>query len=166
MFQVIIGAIRAIGHLSYFIYFPDFFTMSESCPTTKLNLYKSTLTNLTLKVKRAIDDATEGSTVSLNWNQRNNIKKHAWGSCNTIGMLLVYSSELKYSNDVFIGSILSEQFRCVQFSNRIHDKIAAASVNSLVKLPNIFWQSLSDENDTIGRGIATCLCYLDSVSNP
>jgi hypothetical protein len=164
VFQVVVNAIRAIGHLSYFIYSSKFFTMSEPCISTKLNLYKNSLSSLTLKVKRALDDATEGLSSCLTWSQRNNAKKQAWGSCSTIGILLTYSPVLPSRDAIDIDIVLIEQFRCLQLSNAIHDKIAAAAAHSLANLPYSFWLSLPEDCDSIGRGIACCLHHLGQVN--
>lgn len=163
--KVVTNAIRAVGHLSHFVYSLDFFSTTESCESTKINLYKDALSTLTIKVKRALDDAIEGPFTHLTWNQRNNAKKHAWGSCSTIGMLLTFSHVLQYFGNVFIDSVLLEQFRCIHLSNAIHDKIAAAAVHSLMKLPISFWQMLPDNCDSIGRGLLYCFCYLCNVSS-
>jgi hypothetical protein len=116
-------------------------------------------------VKRAVDDVTEGPSTQLTWNQRSNIKKHAWGSCSTIGVLLSFSNAVQELDSIFIESILLQLFRCVQVSNEIHDKIASAAVHSLVTLPNSFWHELPDDCSSIGFGLACCFCYLSNVSS-
>ena len=128
-------------------------------------MYAATMSKLTLKVKRALDDAVEASTNScLTWSQRSYLKKHAWGSCSTIGMLLAYSNWIQYYEDACFESTLLEQFRCIQLSNAIHGKIAAAAVHSMSNLPCSFWQQMPDNCRCIGRGLASCFCYLNNVS--
>ena len=163
LLQVVVNAIRAAGQLSYFIYSPNVVAESKQCIATKSNLYKSSLSYLTLKVKRAIDDANKSSTAPLTWNQRNNIKKHAWGSCSAIGMLLAYS-HMTCRDHILIESVLFEQFRCIQLSSTIHDKIVATAAHSLVNLPDAFWQQLSENCESISHGIISCFCYLYHVS--
>lgn len=121
------------------------------------------LANLIHRVQCAIDHATEGSSINLSSSQRNIAKKHAWGSCSTIGMLLGYSQAMQ-CDDGIINCALLEQFRCVQLSHTIHEKIVAAAVHSLVSLPDSFWHSLPDSCESIGHGLASSLCYLFKVS--
>jgi hypothetical protein len=152
-----------VGQLSYFIYSSDFYTPE---PSTTLDLYHNVLSNLTQKVKCGTDLVVEGMSTDVSSNQRNTAKKHAWGSCSTIRMLLGYRELWQHHDAKLIQYVLFEQFRCLQLSNELHDKIVAAAITSLVSLPVSFWQLLPKECDSIGRGLASCFCHFSNVSSP
>lgn len=161
--KVVGNAIRTIAHLAHFFYSSDFATEEDLATTSTLDSYCTLLTSLSAKVKLALDDATGESSAELTWKQRNGAKKHAWGSCTTLGTLFSFSTLTCRLDTSVLETALLELFRCLQLSNTINDKITTASVHTLAKMPASFWQCLP-VCDSIGHGIATCFSFLHEVS--
>ncbi|KAL7537769.1 hypothetical protein ACHAXR_008053 [Thalassiosira sp. AJA248-18] len=153
--KVVANAIRTISHMAYFV-FDD--------TSATLDVYRSLLSDLSAKIKLALDDATGETCKELTWKQRNGAKKHAWGSCTTIGTLLSFSNMLPYMEDSHVEPALSSLFRCIQISNVISEKIVAAAIKALASLPATLWHHLSGKCDSIGCGLATCFGFLHEVS--
>ena len=164
--QVVANAIRSISHLAYFVYHPKHVSEEDNA-SAPLEVYITLLRELSVKIEFALDDAA-GETVGelvQTWKQRNGAKKHAWGSCTTLGVLLSFTDLHPHIDDSLIEAALSSMFRCLQLSNVLHEKIAAAAINSLVGLPVPLWQHLSScRCDSIGRGLAACFGFLHEVS--
>ena len=158
--QVGANAIRTISHVAYFVYHPDIHDMTSGAQ----DVYQSLLSELAAKIQFALDDAVGETHGELTWKQRNGAKKHAWGSCATLGMLLSCTNMHQCVDATLFENVMSCLFRCVQLSNAINEKIAAASTNALLGLPTTLWQRLSSNCNSIGRGLATCFGFLHEVS--
>jgi len=158
--KVVANAIRSISHIAYFVYCPEYFSEIENSTLAALHVYRSLLSDLSEIIKFALEDAAGEIPRELTWKQRNGAKKHAWGSCTTLGMLLSFSNLLPYIDDSLAESALSSLFRCIQLSNVINEKIVAAAIKALEKLPITLWHHLSCKCDSIGRGLATCFGFL------
>ena len=160
--KVVGNAIRTIGHVSYFVYTPEFLSNEGGSVSDDLKLYCSLLSNLTRKIHDVLCDATGEISRELSWKQRNSAKKHAWGSATTIGMLLGHSHLLSHFDDSLVESALLQLFRCIQLHAFINEKIFAAAVNALSALPASLWQYLSTKNcNVIACGLATFFSFLE-----
>lgn len=130
------------------------------------------LSRLSAKINFALDDAVGKSPSGLTWKKRNGAKKHAWGSCTTLGTLLSFSNLFPYLDVSLMESALSSLFRCIQLSDAVNEKITsaanekiiAAAISALAGLPMELWEHLSCKCDSIGRGLATCVGFLSEVS--
>jgi hypothetical protein len=161
--KVVVNAIRTIGHVSYFVYTPEFLANKGERVSDLLKLYCSLLSNLTLKIQVVLCDATGEAPRELTWKQRNSTKKHAWGAATTIGMLLGHTHLLSHFEDSLVESALLQLFRCIQLHDFINEKIVAAAANALSTLPCSLWQYLSEMNcNSIAFGLATFVNFLDS----
>lgn len=158
--KVVANAIRSINHISYFVYHPEYLSEIEDKSSAALDVYCSLLSDLSSKIKFALEDAAGEIPMELTWKQRNGAKKHAWGSCTTLGMLLSFSNILPFIDVTLNESSLSSLFRCIQLSNIINEKIVAAAIKALVNLPITMWHHLSCKCDSVGRGLATCFDFL------
>ncbi len=161
--KVVGNAIRTIGHVSYFIYTPEFLSIEGgSSVSDDLKLYCSLLSNLTGKIHDVLCDASGETSRELTWKQRNSVKKHAWGSATTIGMLLDHSHLLSHFDDSLVECALLQLFRCIQLHAFINEKIVAAAVNALSVLPASLWQYLSTkQRNVIACGLATFFNFLE-----
>ncbi|KAL9191253.1 hypothetical protein ACHAXT_000959 [Thalassiosira profunda] len=158
--KVAANAIRSISHVAYFVYHPDLDIDSDA-----QDVYTSLLSALSDKVHFALDDAVGKSPRELTWKQRNGAKKHAWGSCTTLGMLLGCTKMYPGFDGAVAESVMSSLFRCIELSSVINEKIAAAATNALVGLPIALWQHLSSRCNSIGRGLATCFGFLGETKS-
>lgn len=161
--KVVVNAIRTIGHVSYFVYTPEFLSNEGERVSDLLKLYCSLLSNLTLKIQVVLCYATGEAPRELTWKQRNSAKKQAWGAATTIGMLLGHTHLLSHFDDSLVESALLQLFRCIQLYDFINEKIVAAAANALSTLPCSLWQYLSEMNcNSIAFGLATFVNFLDS----
>eukprot|EP00985_Skeletonema_marinoi_P015830 scaffold8277_cov153-Skeletonema_marinoi.AAC.6 len=161
--KVVGNAIRTIGHVSYFVYTPEFLSNEGGSVSDDLKLYGSLLSNLTGKVHGVLCDATGETSRELTWKQRNSAKKHAWGAATTIGMLLGHSHLLSHFDDSLVESALLQLFRCIQLHAFINEKVFAAAVNALTALPASLWQYISTTNSNVTAcGLATFFNFLES----
>lgn len=161
--KVVVNAIRTIGHVSYFVYTPEFLSNEGERVSDLLKLYCSLLSNLTSKIQVVLCDATGEAPRQLTWKQRNSTKKQARGAATTIGTLLGHTHLLSHFDDSLVESALLQLFRCIQLHDFINEKIVAAAVNALSTLPCSLWQYLSEMNcNSIALGLATFVNFLDS----
>jgi len=162
--KVVGNAIRTIGHVSYFVYTPEFLSNEGGSVSDDLKLYCSLLSYLTTKIHDVVCDSTGEASRELTWKQRNSAKKHAWGAATTIGILLGHTHLLSHFDDSLVESALLQLFRCIQFHAFINEKIFAAAVNALSALSGSLWQYLSTfkKCDIIARGLATFFNFLES----
>lgn len=160
--KVVGNAIRTIGHVSYFVYTPEFLSNEGGSVSDDLKLYCSLLSNLTAKIQDILCDSTGETSRELTWKQRNSAKKHAWGAATTIGMLLGHTHLLSYFDDSLVESALLQLFRCIQLHAFINEKIFVAAVNALSALPGSLWQYLSTKKcNIIACGLATFFNFLE-----
>lgn len=162
--KAVANAIRSISHTAYFVYFPGCISDEGTDTTpTEIELYRSLLSALSEKINFAIDDAAGEGPKELTWKQRNSAKKHAWGACTTLGMLLNFTDTLAKIEDSSVESSLASLFLCIQLSTSINEKILASAVKGLESIPPTVWRHMSNhECDAIGRGLATCLGFLQT----
>ena len=161
--KVVGNAIRTIGHVSYFVYTPEFLSKKGGTISEDLKLYCSLLSNLTTKVRVVLCDASGETSRELSWKQRNNAKKHAWGAATTIGILLGHNHLLSHYDDSLVESALSQLFRCIELHAFINEKIFAAAVNALSTLPISLWKYTSTKKcEIISLGLAKILNFLQS----
>lgn len=144
------------------MYHSDFATEVKDRTWQPLDLYRSLISDLSGRIKFALDDAAGGLSQELTWKQRNGAKKHAWGSCTTLGTLLSFSNLLQFIDDnPLLDLTISNLFQCIQLSSIVNEKIVAAASKALESLPTVFWQHLSGKCDSIGRGLAICFGFLE-----
>ena len=160
--KVVGNAIRTIGHVSYFVYTPEFLSNEGVSVSDDLKLYASLLSNLTAKIHDVLCDATGEKPRALTWKQRNSAKKHAWGAATTIGMLLGHSHLLSHFDDSLVESAMLQLFRCIQLHAFVNEKIFAAAVNAMRALPGSLWQYLATKkSDIVACGLATFFNFLE-----
>ena len=80
------NAVRTIGHLSYLIFRSPYENSLLSTENGTI-LYQRVVSRLKIKITWALKDA-EGSAPKMSWKQRSSAKKHAWGVCHSLALIL------------------------------------------------------------------------------
>jgi len=119
-------------------------------------LYRGTIVTLTQKLNLALDIA-EGKATNMSWKQRSFAKKHSWGSCHTLGVLLPCASSEKEPNRKLFLSAISQMIHCIQLAYSLSEKVTAAAAAALKQTPMGMWKEFSGVTTIIADGLVACL---------
>ena len=120
------------------------------------DLYSDTIIILTKKLNLALDIA-EGKAINMSWKQRSFAKKHAWGACHTLGILLHNATSGNESNRKLFILPISQMIHCIQISERLNEKVTAAAAAALKQIPMDIWTEFSGMTTIISDGLVACL---------
>jgi hypothetical protein len=148
------NAIRTVGHVG------SLALLHRSCLDSQqldriAALHLQTLLSLARKIAFVAED-DGGLEASLSWKQRSQAKKHGWGTCNSLALLL--SFETFPDNDDAEGpyqTVLEVLVKCLELIRDIHEKIAIAAVGALKAIPLSYLPRISGRTGLVGRAI----CY-------
>ena len=153
--KVVGNAIRTQGHLLNLLQSTS--NVEEGnhvlMPST---LYRDTVFILTKKLDLALDIA-EGKAIDMSWKQRSFAKKHAWGACHTLGILLHNATSGNVSNRKLFLLPISQMIHCIQISERLNEKVTAAAAAALKQIPMDVWTEFSGMTTIISDGLVACL---------
>jgi len=146
--KVVGNAIRSIGHILNMIpYFPD----------GDDRLLIDTFSVLAQKLDLALNIAA-GQTINLSWKHRSFAKKHAWGACHTIFVLIQCASTRNtvVAREIF-KPLLTQLIRCIRMANELNEKIVVSAVASLIAIPKHLWALFTGEGNILSEGLFSCL---------
>lgn len=150
--KVVGNAIRTSGHLLSLLRSSG----DEGSIHMSDALYRCTVVTLTQKLNLALDIA-EGKATNMSWKQRSIAKKHSWGSCHTLGVLLPCASSEKEPNRKLFLAAISQMIRCIQLARTLSEKVTAAAAAALKQTPMDMWREFSGVTTTIADGLVACL---------
>lgn len=93
----------------------------------------------------------------MSWKQRSFAKKHAWGACHTLGILLHNATSGNESNRKLFILPISQMIHCIQISERLNEKVTAAAAAALKQIPMDIWTEFSGMTTIISDGLVACL---------
>ena len=159
--KVVGNAIRAVGHLGYLVF-------HEPIRSTRLHevwdareFFQHCVTALNVKVAQAIDDSFKKNR---SWKERSNAKKHAWGACHALALLLdgpdaIHETTIHVSRESLRLAIL-----CLNSSET--EKIPLAATNTIRHIPTTNLKVLAHRNGLVGHAMAKCLVTLSLARVP
>jgi hypothetical protein len=150
--KVVGNAIRTSGHLLSLLRSSG----DEGSIHMSDALYRCTVVTLTQKLNLALDIA-EGKATNMSWKQRSIAKKHSWGSCHTLGVLLPCASSEKEPNRKLFLAAISQMIRCIQLARSLSEKVTAAAAAALKQTPMDMWREFSGATTIIADGLVACL---------
>jgi len=150
--KVVGNAIRTSGHLLSLLRSSG----DEGSIQMSDALYRCTVVTLTQKLNLALDIA-EGKATNMSWKQRSIAKKHSWGSCHTLGVLLPCASSEEEPNRKLFLAAISQMIRCIQLARSLSEKVTAAAAAALKQTPMDMWREFSGATTIIADGLVACL---------
>ena len=94
----------------------------------------------------------------LTWKERSSAKKHGWGSCHSLGLVL--------DCDIAIQNLDESREACAVLSNcmkhhaALSDKVVIAAIAALKQIQPARFEVLSHRTGLIGLAISSCLAFM------
>jgi Interferon-related developmental regulator (IFRD) len=147
------NAIRCIGHLCMITFREPYVSILEK---EKLSEKFRTITR---KVTEKICHGIGGACFSgLTWKERSCLKKHAWGSCHTLGLIL--DCDLSLENLVDSREACIMLTSCLQKYKSISEKIVISAITALERINLSRLEIISRRSGLIGSIVVTCLTMI------
>jgi hypothetical protein len=160
------NAIRTLGHVTCLLFREDYTVSLASLGFDRKWLLRSTIQTLTSRLQSVILLA-RGELRSLNWKERSVIKKHAWGSCNSLASIFGAGIVLSVRNDnddenseeeESIRECLSCLLQCVEESHKVHEKVVISSMVALCSMNIATLSHHCGKNQlSLTKAIAVCM---------
>lgn len=148
--KVIGNAIRTLGHLSYLAFHEPYVShLSRSDSAVR---FQMVVAKLTEKLRHAMGG---NASSKLTWKERSSAKKHGWGSCHSLGLLLgcdVAIQNLDESREACAALI-----NCIKQHTALSEKIVLAANAALKRLEPTHLESLSRRTGLVGLALSCCL---------
>jgi len=171
--KVVGNAIRTSGHISLLM-FQHYNLQQQDTSSTKeewdgCKFYLELMNVLSFKVTTAVTEATGKGENQHTWKQRSIIRKHGWGSCASLGLLLhcrivVEQQEmlLQAVKDAILSLVL-----CLHHVDTVNDKVVLAAASALSSIPSPIWTCISSgSSGIVGSALTSCISGLFAASSP
>lgn len=152
------NTIRTIGHVSYLAFQVPASATAIVDAWDKATAYKKVLEWLRSKVNAALPQQKESPTVTvLSWKQRSAAKKHGWGACHSLALVLNCDQALSDTNISHSRNALKALLQCIILIDSINKKVAAAATAAVRKISQERLLALSDASGVTGYAMRTCM---------
>jgi hypothetical protein len=154
--KVVNNAIRALGHLIFLVLHGPPMDWNVSA------FYRRAVIAMNLKVMNAIDLMK----AQRSWKERSNAKKHAWGACNALALMLDGPDAIRDDTINVSRKSLQLLVRCLDSTNSETEKIPLAAANAVARIPTESLQVLAHRNGLVGLAIVECVgTLLDATAS-
>jgi hypothetical protein len=126
------------------------------------SLFRLVVESLSGKVANALMVASTGKN-TLSWKERSVSKKHGWGACNSLGLLLQSSEARKEANAEACLAALHALVECVERFWSLNEKIAVGAMSALGALEPTLLSEVAGRSGLIGSALAICAAHLYEV---
>ena len=126
------------------------------------SLFRLVVESLSGKIANALVAASTGKN-TLSWKERSVSKKHGWGACNSLGLLLQSSEAREGANAEACLAALQVLVECVQQFWSLNEKIAIGAMSALRALELTVLSEVSGRSGLIGSALAICAVHLYEV---
>lgn len=164
--KVVSNAIRCIGHAGFVLFKQASSSLSE--------FTQQTIEALTEKLSYAVTVSLScEARERLTWKQRAAAKKHGWGACHSLGLLLEGMPE-DFVGDTSTNDVISCAFQrlvqCVENHEILSLKLVVSAIDALCKFPPGVLFVIGAEYGIIGAALADAIVLLslsrdDNASN-
>jgi hypothetical protein len=135
-------------------------------PTSKdldaSSLFRLVVESLSGKVTNALVAASTGKN-TLSWKERSISKKHGWGACNSLGLLLQSNEAQEGTNAEACLAALQVLVECVEQFWSSNEKIAIGAMSALGALEPTVLSEVVGRSGLIGNALAICTVHLYEV---
>jgi hypothetical protein len=135
-------------------------------PTSKdadtSSLFRLVVESLSEKVANALVAASTGKN-TLSWKERSVSKKHGWGACNSLGLLLQSNAAREGVNAEACLAALQVLVDCVQQFWSLNEKIAIGAMSALGAFEPTVLSEVAGRSGLIGSALAICAVHLYEV---
>lgn len=148
--KVVGNAIRTVGHVCYLAFHEPYASHLGSSQTGKS--FQAVVAMLSEKLRHVMGGSTSSG---LTWKERSSAKKHGWGSCHSLGLVLDCAIAI-YNQDASRAAcaVLSN---CINHKPALSDKIVIAAIAALKQIEPSRFEVLSHRNGLIGLVISSCI---------
>jgi hypothetical protein len=153
------NAIRSIGHVGTLLFCVDIITFEPDQQKVVREHYQDVIQKLSGKLQDSLVSISNQKS-NLTWKQRSAAKKHGWGTCNSLGLLLKSRFILDAENrdvSLLATSLLTE---CMQYYTSINEKVFLAALNSLIGIDCSALSEVSLESSMVGRALSVVVLTL------
>jgi hypothetical protein len=136
--------------------------VSSSTDLDASSLFRLVVESLSGKVANALVAASTGKN-TLSWKERSVSKKHGWGACNSLGLLLQSNEAREGANAEACLAALQILVECVQQFWSLNEKIAIGAMSALGALEPTVLSEVAGKSGLIGSTLAICAVHLYEV---
>ncbi|KAG7363403.1 heat repeat-containing protein [Nitzschia inconspicua] len=151
--KVVGNAIRCVGHAG--------FVVLKQKSSSAYRLAREILERLTEKLSRSLSASLDKeSNVVLTWKQRSTAKKHGWGTCYSLGMILgAISHDCSDENSMIAGCAHAFQMLslCLQHHACLNLKFVLAAMDAMCKISPTTMVLLSSNQRLIGAALCNSI---------
>lgn len=160
--QVVNNAIRTIGHLVSLTFRPPYIDSGAFHEWSVTSFYDYVLGELDRKIETALMSET---CRNASWKQRSTAKRHGWGACNALALVLDCDKAFTESNLIQAQDSLRLLVQCIDEAGSLHEKVASAATAAIRKISDTALTIISNEAGIVGMALSPCLLQLYRVSH-
>lgn len=98
------------------------------------------------------------------WKQRSVIRKHAWGACNSLAIVLACGDVPTADDNISTSQrAVQAMVQCIQHIGSINEKVVLAAVAALGSLSVPTWSQVSVGTGIVGMALSACLLEVYKV---
>lgn len=164
------NAIRSVGHATVLLMDRNTQQLWTLHGFSAANFARQVMEHLIARVNHVVTlttvgQAEESTHLKLNWRQRSGIKKHGWGACNTLSLILTHGVMVVDNEPICILAIQA-LLRCVVHTREMNEKVAIAAMKALLCVNATTLMSLVSKCDILVQAISVLIGILvDSTDN-
>lgn len=144
------NAIRTVGHVAHLAFHEPY--VSYLTASNKNQTFRACAVKLTEKLRHGISGSDSSG---LTWNQRSSAKKHGWGSCHSLGLVLECDVSIKNLDESRAGCAALKA--CLEQHAGLTDKTVVAALAALQRLETHHLETFSRGTGLVGMVVACCL---------
>lgn len=163
LLQVVSNAIRCIGHLGSYLLYVQTATDTLVDHDHHFIFHDAIVTTLCSKVDASIVASRGRAT----WKERSSAKKHGWGACHSLGVLLSHYKKKKkkkrlanqdgIETDAVSQRAVSCLVACLEHGLELNEKVLLSALQALIGTPASTLEALSEPTLMNGRAVGHCL---------
>lgn len=154
------NAIRTIGHLVSLSFHSPYKASGALNGWGASLFYRNVLRYLGHKVLSALSSE---SCSQLTWKQRSVAKKHGWGACNGLALVLDCDEATTNENLICAHGSLQALVQCIEHFPHLNEKVSLSASIAFRKISGSRLSQISSGSGLVGKALALCILQLHQV---
>lgn len=154
------NAIRTIGHLVSLGFHSPYKASGALNGWAASSFYRNVLRSLGDKVLSALSSK---SCSQLTWKQRSAAKKHGWGACNSLALVLDCDEAATNENLTYAQGSLQTLVQCIEHFRHLNEKVSLSASIAVRKISGSRLSQISSGSGLVGTALASCILQLHQV---